>query len=238
MVAIRRMQSAYKLSSSLSKDESLPSPTSPQDNNNKLSSRPSQDGENTPTQSPLLITTYDAAVSPTKNYGSATPTSKDIFCYPASADKKFTDSDSDKEGQVAPQVPPCTSDERGNQSDTMDSGYEGRKSTAEVSTDEGEISTSLPTFLQELPEDLHVIEGDNVKFVVTVQDGEGVEVNWFKDSKPVELSDRVEIEVEGQRHFLVIRNVHLNDDAEYECRAKNAYGENSSFGELYIVRST
>lgn len=242
MVAIRRMQSSFKLSGGLSKDASL-SPSSPPheptidevDTDRAMCTQSSQDSDKTvtPTLSPLLITCGPT----TTDITSSTPTSKDIFEYPTPVDSKFTDAGTGHEEEITPQVSPNASDDNNGLSDAVDSGYEGRKCTAEMEPEEVKSESSLPIFLQQLPEELHVIESDCAKFVVQIQSDTDLDVSWFRDSEPVSMSDRVEVEEEDGTHSLTIRDVKLNDDAEYECRAKNECGDKSSFVELYIVRS-
>lgn len=248
MVAISRMQSSFKL---LGKGSNSPlSPTSPQeskvisneaDTDKKLSTlSPNFDGEKTPSAScsSLVIPAYDDAVSPTDVVDSATPTATDVFNYPQSRDRKFNESITEIDESTTPQVSPSTSEKDG-MSDTMDSGYEGRKSTKELVTDsEVEHCSLQPVFLQQLPEEIHVIEGDCARLDVEVDNLGDATIAWYHDGVPLEMTDLVEVENDDKKYSLILRNIKLSDDAEYECRITSEFGENSTFGELYVVRNT
>jgi len=121
-------------------------------------------------------------------------------------------------------------------SDTRDSGYEGRKSTRELWGENDEADGPCqPIFLSEITEETSVIEGDCCRLDVIIQSRPTADIVWYKDGEVLSPSGRVNMLHDGQKYSLLIRNVRLSDDAEYECRASNELGENSSFGELYVV---
>lgn len=228
------MKSTFRFS----RDDTLTSAISPEEpkpEEKKLSSQSSQNSDTTPMQSPLVISTCDDTLNTSQGETSSTPITKDIFDYSTTIDKKFIESESGNDEAASPQISPSTSDDKGHMSDTVDSGYEGRKSTTEINEAECQLA---PQFLQQLPENMHIIEGDCARLDVKLESGENVEVNWFKDSQPIAVTDRIEFESEDKKYSMIIRDVELSDDAEYECRAINELGTMSTFVELYVVQNT
>ena len=53
---------------------------------------------------------------------------------------------------------------------------------------------------------------------------------WLKEGKPIEASDRVEIGVDGTRHFLTIKSSTLDDEAKYTIKID----EKQSTGKLTV----
>ncbi|XP_067933209.1 myosin light chain kinase, smooth muscle-like [Watersipora subatra] len=235
MVAIQRMKSTFKECKASLPISSLSSENQSNfDTNKKLVRQSTGDSETTPTQSPMLISTYEEAVSSDHPVSSATPTSTKVFEYPTKEEQLSNSVNNNAVISNARKLL-SGSDEKDRMSDTMDSGYEGRKSTTEIVEEVDSEMTLMPTFTRKLPSDIHVIEGDCTRFDVEVSSQSSVEVSWFKDSKPVHLHDRIELMSENQKYSLIIRDVRLSDDAEYECRIRNEMGDNSCFVELNIL---
>jgi len=230
--------------SSFSKLNSLDSPLSPsglpkiidQDVDKAEISAPSPTEEGsapTPIQSPVNSETYEdvfqskSAVTPTNT------TDQHIFEYNSDNNNhKFYEEEAgkDENGTVNFEV------DRDAMSDTIDSGYEGRKSTREITdVEDCLIDVSQPVFSQTLPKEVHVIEGDCSRFDVEVVGNPVPSVNWFRDSEIVQSCDKIEFDCEGSKHSLIIRNISFTDDAEYECRATNENGESSTFCELFVM---
>ena len=82
-----------------------------------------------------------------------------------------------------------------------------------------------PEFLEPLPEELEVEEGDKVQFSVRVTGEPKPKLKWMVGSKPLRKSDRVEMRESNGVHEVIIWNVVLDDEAVYSCLARNKFGE-------------
>lgn len=219
-----------------------PSPTSPP--------HPASISEEPDVFTPVIPREDKKFVS-TPEEGDTTPTG-DVFInnYPTPQsspgrgdDKKFVSvtSETGSEDDIkSPQPSRDPSMDKDQMSDTKDSGYGGRKSTREILPEEDETegcAEGQPVFVTSFPDESHVIEGDSARFDVVLQSSAGLAVSWYKDSERLTESGRVEFdEEEGGKYALIIRDVRGTDDAEYECRVRNDFGQNSCFGELYVVQ--
>jgi len=179
-----------------------------------------------------------------------TPTADPIigdFTYPTNQgeDKKLhmLSDKGDSEDDITPLMSRDQSVDQ--MSDTMDSGYGGRKLTREILLEETEEeedvcdTQSPPAFIHPFPEENHVIEGDCARLDVEMKASAGLKVRWYRDGERIPFtSERFEFEEEEGRKFaLIIRDVKSTDDAEYECRARNDFGQESRFGEVYVVQN-
>lgn len=205
-------------------EESTPEVFSPEDRDKKFASTPDEE-EKTPTGDSLISD----------------------FHYPASCgeDKKLhmLSEGGSSEDDVTPLTSRDHSVDKDHMSDAMDSGYGGRKLTSEIlceeTEEEVEESQSPPIFIHPFADENHVIEGDCARLDVEMRLSNGLKVCWYRDGERIPPdSDRFEFEEEeGCKFALIIKDVKSTDDAEYECRARNDFGQESCFGEMYVVRN-
>lgn len=59
-------------------------------------------------------------------------------------------------------------------------------------------------------------------------------LNRYKDGEEIESDDHFITEVRGNFASLIIKDVVIDDDAEYVVKASNEAGEVSSKGELFV----
>ena len=77
-------------------------------------------------------------------------------------------------------------------------------------------------------------EGDVVKFQCRVRGRPASEMEWYKDEQLLEESEKVKFETQDGCHRLIIRNVSLNDEAEYKALARNPVGTAACTAELLV----
>ena len=102
---------------------------------------------------------------------------------------------------------------------------------------EKEPSGKAPVFIKELT-NVHVIEGDAVRLEVVVDGMPRPGVQWFVENDLVEIDEHMHIIEEGNKHALVIDGTVLDDEAEYKCVAKNAFGKVECIAELLVDEIT
>ena len=69
--------------------------------------------------------------------------------------------------------------------------------------------------------DKRVVEKQDVSFECVVSKP-NKSAAWSKDDKPICASDRVQVAVDGARHFLNIKSAVLDDDATYKIQVESA----------------
>ena len=57
---------------------------------------------------------------------------------------------------------------------------------------------------------------------------------WLKNGQPLEASDRIEVRVEGTKHFLTIKDSVLDDEAKYTIKIE----DKESTGRLTVEGTT
>lgn len=102
---------------------------------------------------------------------------------------------------------------------------------------EKEPSGKAPVFIKELT-NVHVTEGDAVRLEVVVDGMPRPGVQWFVENDLVEIDEHMHIIEEGNKHALVIDGTVLDDEAEYKCVAKNAFGKVECIAELLVDEIT
>lgn len=95
-----------------------------------------------------------------------------------------------------------------------------------------ENTGTKPQFISELPEEISVVSGDCAQLDVVIEADPLPSVCWFKDGRRLMMSERISTVNNGSKYSLVINNARQADDAEYECRVHNDYGDISCFCEL------
>ncbi|GFR20296.1 ig-like domain-containing protein [Trichonephila clavata] len=97
-----------------------------------------------------------------------------------------------------------------------------------------------PCFLQMLPPETDATDGDIVTFQVKVSSdpADPTVVSWWRCGEPLRPvpGHREMISHEDGWHELILSNVTEEDEGEYECRAENHRGHNSSFGSLFYYQ--
>ncbi|GFT47511.1 ig-like domain-containing protein [Nephila pilipes] len=97
-----------------------------------------------------------------------------------------------------------------------------------------------PCFLQALPPETDATDGDIVTFQVKVSSDptDPTVVSWWRCGESLRPlpGHREMISHEDGWHELILSNVTEEDEGEYECRAENHRGHNSSFGSLFYYQ--
>ncbi|RCN47218.1 immunoglobulin I-set domain protein [Ancylostoma caninum] len=100
-------------------------------------------------------------------------------------------------------------------------------------------ASAAPQFTEFL-RPVQVKETETVELSVTVGGGTPIQVQWFKDDKPVEI-DNVHIisKDEGSGHYtLTIHDTKVTDVGRYACKATNVAGEARTEANVSIAKAT
>ncbi|XP_064646553.1 uncharacterized protein LOC135499610 isoform X2 [Lineus longissimus] len=96
--------------------------------------------------------------------------------------------------------------------------------TTKLSLKENSLEKKPPQFLKQL-EDVEVIEGQGVRFMVKVKGYPVPRVSWFRDGRRIKSNAEYQLQQFGNRgYILTIDNVTLDNDAEYKVIAQNCLG--------------
>ena len=90
--------------------------------------------------------------------------------------------------------------------------------------------TTAPTLKSQL-KDLEVFRGQDATLSVDVQGYPVPEITWTRVDKPIEASDKYTWS-DDQHRQLIIRNVQVDDEDEYNVRVHNQFGEVTSKAKL------
>lgn len=93
-----------------------------------------------------------------------------------------------------------------------------------------------PSFSEEMV-DCKAFTGDVVRFDVTVCGDPQPDVCWYLEGAKINSDSRHTITNEDGECSLIIKQVTVNDEGEYSCRAKNTHGEIKCCAELIIYRT-
>jgi titin len=93
----------------------------------------------------------------------------------------------------------------------------------------------LPKFSEPMIDQV-LNNGETCIYSVLVLGTPTPEVTFYKDGKLVITSalSKYEIRHDNDRHSLIIKNVDIDDNAEYACRAMNVSGEVWSFANMTV----
>ena len=118
--------------------------------------------------------------------------------------------------------------------DTPDiNGKESPDSNIQEQAEEVEKGESA-MFLKEM-KDFEVFEGDSARFDVRVTGDPEPDVRWYKDGELIKDSHHYVIDHSDNGNCsLIIKHCREEDDATYECKAKNCSGEVCCDAELYV----
>lgn len=83
-------------------------------------------------------------------------------------------------------------------------------------------------------QDQTVIEGDDVTLKAEFNGKAPLEFSWFKDEIALIESPRIHEEVDGGWAILHLKNVKIEDEAEYVCIAANDAGGCETVAELLV----
>ncbi|EYB87861.1 hypothetical protein Y032_0256g374 [Ancylostoma ceylanicum] len=99
--------------------------------------------------------------------------------------------------------------------------------------------TAAPQFTEFL-QPVQVKETETVKLSVTVGGATPIEVEWFKDDKPVEIDNvHTIVKDEGSGHYtLTIHDTKVTDVGRYACKATNVSGEARTEANVIITKES
>lgn len=89
-----------------------------------------------------------------------------------------------------------------------------------------------PYFVEPLPEEVEVLEGDSTKLECRISPE--AEVMWYIDDEALQQDDRITFENQGDVHAVVISATELDDEGVYKCVAQNEFGKVSCETELIV----
>nr|XP_006823021.1 PREDICTED: titin-like [Saccoglossus kowalevskii] len=114
---------------------------------------------------------------------------------------------------------------------------ETKKTVMIKKTEPVKKKTHSPKFSNELL-DIEVLEGSIARLHCQVSGTPLPRVTWYKDGKPIKSDGRHLIREDNYGNcMLEIRDIHSDDESEYECRAVNAAREqSSSFADITVKR--
>ena len=91
-----------------------------------------------------------------------------------------------------------------------------------------------PKLITPFAEESEVLEGDFVRLECRMGGGSADEVTWLKDDEPLQESNRITFENDGNLHVLTIEAAEPDDEAEYKCQVTNPKGTVSTVTELIV----
>lgn len=89
-----------------------------------------------------------------------------------------------------------------------------------------------PYFIEPLPEEVEVLEGDSTKLECRISPE--AEVMWYIDDEALQQDDRITFENQGDVYAVVISATELDDEGVYKCVAQNEFGKVSCETELIV----
>ncbi|XP_046753437.1 obscurin isoform X5 [Diprion similis] len=102
---------------------------------------------------------------------------------------------------------------------------------------ESENSAS-PEIVNSDLEDRKIFETQSTTFEIKATGVPKPEAKWFKDGKPIKISDRLKYTSSGDFFKLVLTNAQLEDAGIYQCKLSNKFGEKSLEGKLTVASTT
>ena len=98
---------------------------------------------------------------------------------------------------------------------------------------EVEKEMHAPEFVLQ-PEGVQTVEGGQARFEAVVSGLPEPEIEWFKDGKLIRDSHHFNLEFDGNRSVLTIKDAKQTDDGEFTCTATNKVGKVSRTVELVV----
>ena len=91
----------------------------------------------------------------------------------------------------------------------------------------------LPEFSQE-PEDGEIFVGDSITFTAVIASDSTAAVDWLRGGEGITRDDRIDVTANGNVHQLKISNANIDDEAFYNCVARNEAGKAECEFELIV----
>ena len=96
------------------------------------------------------------------------------------------------------------------------------------------ITPTVPPEFTKGLKDIHIIEGSSTRFDVKIKASPEPVVQWHKDGKAIEQSDRITIVHDDDTSALIVKYGKLEDAGEYRCVAVNEGGKAECKGNLIV----
>ncbi|XP_046753441.1 obscurin isoform X9 [Diprion similis] len=100
------------------------------------------------------------------------------------------------------------------------------------------IVQTSPEIVNSDLEDRKIFETQSTTFEIKATGVPKPEAKWFKDGKPIKISDRLKYTSSGDFFKLVLTNAQLEDAGIYQCKLSNKFGEKSLEGKLTVASTT
>jgi hypothetical protein len=84
------------------------------------------------------------------------------------------------------------------------------------------------------PGNTEITEGDSARFEAVVSGLPFPEIEWLKDGKPIEKSNRFQLDFDESRSVLTILDAKLTDEGDYTCILSSRAGKDSCKVELLV----
>lgn len=84
-------------------------------------------------------------------------------------------------------------------------------------------------------EDRKIFETQSTTFEIHATGVPKPEAKWFKDGKPIKMTDRLKWSSNGDFFKLVLTNAQLDDAGVYTCKLTNKLGEKTVEGTLTVA---
>nr|XP_046471266.1 obscurin isoform X7 [Neodiprion pinetum] len=110
-------------------------------------------------------------------------------------------------------------------------------SVASTTTHEAMLTAS-PEIVNSDLEDRKIFETQSTTFEIKATGVPKPEAKWFKDGKPIKISDRLKYTSSGDFFKLVLTNAQLEDAGVYQCKLSNKFGEKTLEGKLTVASTT
>ncbi|XP_046622217.1 obscurin isoform X9 [Neodiprion virginianus] len=110
-------------------------------------------------------------------------------------------------------------------------------SVASTTTHEAMLTAS-PEIVNSDLEDRKIFETQSTTFEIKATGVPKPEAKWFKDGKPIKISDRLKYTSSGDFFKLVLTNAQLEDAGVYQCKLSNKFGEKTLEGKLIVASTT
>ena len=85
-----------------------------------------------------------------------------------------------------------------------------------------------PKIISELGEKSCVL-GQTIRFPIELSKGDAI-VEWYKNDEPIDFDERIDLEIDGKRQELIIRDVTEEDEGIYSC----VLGHQTCYGKLKV----
>ena len=94
-----------------------------------------------------------------------------------------------------------------------------------------------PVFSKEL-RDVEITEHERLELEVQLEQHIQRELSWYRNGQQLKSSSRYKIIHENQRDLLTISNIRQDDQGEYQCVARNEFGECSTSAKITVHGET